>query len=417
VIYSGRDGLTAAIALLREAVRLDPGFAEAHAALAAVLGRRMDLYSLAPDSAEAGIAAARRALELDDRLAAGYRSLSENLWYAGRYQDAGAAARRAIALDPNDAASMELLFWAEYYFDRHDEALSWALRGFRLNPRLVALPNAICVVYLAAGDHAEAERWCDRAISLDPQDTWPQFHRIRLDLVRGRVDDARRRAEAMRQRDPAGVPARLAMGDAAAHSGDWRLAAEHHRQAYALAPDSDHYEPTRLLLAHALTRVGDDAGVADLRHDARREVEALSAARPEHRGWRWRLGLIHALEGDHAGAIRWLEASSGGWTSARRSSDGGCRRSRRSVRVGVRVPRPWPPSLAPVVWSVGERRVGALHRLRWPQRGARSQHECDIHEDDDPMHAHIPTLSEWRTRSATRETDFTTTGRTGVANL
>jgi TolB-like protein/tetratricopeptide (TPR) repeat protein len=313
----GREGNTAAIALLREAVRLDPDFAAAHAALSAALGRRMDLHSFPPDSAAVGIAAARRALELDDRLAAGYRGLSENLWYAGRFEDAAAAARRAIALDPNDASSMELLFWAEYYLGNREEALRWALRGYRLNPRLAALPNALLVVYLDAGDHAQAERWANRALELDPDDVWPHYNMVRLELFLGRHDAAGRRAEELRRRDPTGVPGLLAAGDVAAHTGQWTRAAEHYRQAYALAPESDHYEPTRILLANALARTGDDAGAAALLREARRDVEAVRAAQPEGAGWRWRLGAIHAIEGDHEGASRWLEASyDRGWSNA-----------------------------------------------------------------------------------------------------
>jgi TolB-like protein/Tfp pilus assembly protein PilF len=313
----GRDGNMAAIALLREAVRLDPDFAGAHAALSAALGRRMDFYSFPPDSAAAGIAAARRALELDDRLASGYRALAENLWYTGDFAEAAATARTAIALDPNDAASMELLFWAEYYLNNREEALRWALRGYRLNPRLASLPNALMVVFLDVGDYAQAERWAGRALELDPEDVWPQFNMVRLELALRRYDAAGRRAEALRRRDPTGVPGLLAAGDVSAHTGQWIRAAEHYRQAYALAPESDHYEPTRILLAHALARTGDDAGAAALLREARRDVEAMRAAQPDHRGWRWRLGAIHAIEGDHEGTIRWLEASyERGWSNA-----------------------------------------------------------------------------------------------------
>lgn len=313
----GRDGNTAAIALLREAVRLDPDFADAHAALSAVLAGRMDLNSFPPDSAAAGIAAARRAIELDDRLAAGYRSLASNLWYADRFEEAAVAARRAIALDPNDASSMEMLFWAEYYLGNREESLRWALRGYRLNPRLAALPNALLVVYNDAGDHVQAEHWAHRAIELDPEDVWPQFNMVRLELVLGRYDDARRRVEALRQRDPMGVPGMLAAGDVGAFTRDWTRAAEHYRQAYALAPESYHYEPTRIVFAHALSRTGDDAGAAALLREARRDADALRATQPESAGWSWLLGAVHAIEGDHEGAIRWLEASfEAGWSNA-----------------------------------------------------------------------------------------------------
>jgi TolB-like protein/tetratricopeptide (TPR) repeat protein len=310
-----REGNMAAIALLREAIRLDPRFAGAHAALGLRLARRIDLHSFPPDSASEGIAAARRAIELDDRLPYGYLALSENLWYAGLYGEAAAAARRAIELDPSGASAMELLFWAEYYAGHREEALRWALRGYRLNPRLPGLPNAICVVFLDAGAHAEAERWCNLALELDPQDSWPHFNMVRLELLLQRFDDARSRAESMRRRDPASVPAILAVGDVSAHTGQWSRAAEYYRQAYEQAPDSDHYQPTRLLFAHALTRVGDKPGAGRVLEVARRDVGGRTPG--DGRPALWRLGTIHAIEGDRDSALRYLEqAYEAGWAAA-----------------------------------------------------------------------------------------------------
>jgi TolB-like protein/Flp pilus assembly protein TadD len=312
-----REGNAAAVALLREATRLDPEFAGAHAALAARLAQRIDLYSFPADSAETGLAVASRAIELDEQLPEAYRALADNLWYAGRYADAAAASRRALELDPNDAWAMELLFWSEYYQGRRDEALRWALRGYRVNPRLAPLPGAIAVVYTDVGAHTEAERWVERGLELDPHHLWTHWTRVRLDLYLGRTEAARRRAEALLAREPGSAPALVAAGDAAAYSGDWDQAVRHYRQAYDLAPESSFYVPTRLVLAMGLIRAGDRAGAAPLLEAVRREAKALREHDPTDIGGAWRLGVVRALEGDAGEALAWLErAFDQGWIGA-----------------------------------------------------------------------------------------------------
>jgi tetratricopeptide (TPR) repeat protein len=312
-----RDGNTAAIALLREAIRLDPGFAGAHAALSARIAERLELHSFPVEWADSGIALARKAIELDAELPSAYLALSHNLWHTGRFRESAAAARRALELDPNDANAMEGLFWAEYYMGNHGEALHWALRGYRVNPRLAWLPNSVGVAYAAIGEHAQAERWLIRSLELDPDYLWAHFNLCRLELYLGRADDARGRAEALHVRYPTSVPALLAMGDVAAYAGEWSRASEHYQRAYDLAPDSDHHEPTRLHLALALTRTGQASRAAALLDEAETAAETALAGEWSRRGGAWQMGVIHSLRGEPDEALRWLEvALKEGWSNS-----------------------------------------------------------------------------------------------------
>ena len=99
------DSLNRALDLFTQAIVHDPGYAQAYAGLADTYDLLRE-YSTMPDSDAfpRAIAAARKAVELDDSLAEAHRALA----FAERYGswdfvDAEKEFRRAIKLDPNDA--------------------------------------------------------------------------------------------------------------------------------------------------------------------------------------------------------------------------------------------------------------------------------------------------------------------------
>ena len=99
------DSLNRALDLFTQAIVHDPGYAQAYAGLADTYDLLRE-YSTMPDSDAfpRAIAAAQKAVELDDSLAEAHRALA----FAERYGswdfvDAEKEFRRAIELDPNDA--------------------------------------------------------------------------------------------------------------------------------------------------------------------------------------------------------------------------------------------------------------------------------------------------------------------------
>ena len=200
-----------AVELFREAVRLDPEFAEAYAALASVIahhrGRHGDASSL--DEARS---ASLRALELAPGLAATHTARAQVLQLDGRATEARSGFERALELDPRD-------FDTHYYYARflvtqadhasavrHYEAAA-AIRPDDYLPITMSIQE-----YQALGDRAGEQRAIERSwdaitkrLAIDPDDSAAYDHGAGVLALLGRPDEARRfleRALALRPDDP-----------------------------------------------------------------------------------------------------------------------------------------------------------------------------------------------------------------------
>ena len=194
--------------LLRQAVTLDPSYAQAHAYLAWWLNlKRGDGLStdLAGDAAQA-IAAATRAIELDSEDAfclavAGHIQgflnnsldeavdlfdralrLNENSAFAwgiggstycflGKSDEAIERLRNAWRLSPFDP----LNFWfctvaglAEFVAGRYDQAIGWLRKSQRLNPRFSACNRTLAASLALAGDLEGARAAAKRVLAVQP---------------------------------------------------------------------------------------------------------------------------------------------------------------------------------------------------------------------------------------------------------
>jgi tetratricopeptide (TPR) repeat protein len=130
------DSLNRALDLFTQAIVHDPAYAQAYAGLADTYDLLRE-YSTMPDrdAFPRAIAAARKAVELDDSLAEAHRALA----FAERYgswdfADAEKQFRRAIELDPNDAQARR---WYANAFEvpgRYEQSLEQLNRAQELDP-------------------------------------------------------------------------------------------------------------------------------------------------------------------------------------------------------------------------------------------------------------------------------------------
>jgi TolB-like protein len=168
-IFNRRDGahIGDAMARLEEAIRLDPGFARAHARLAAV---NAISPAYVPHPRETALAEAedhaRKAIALDPALAEPYAALGLALGQRRRYVEERDQYRRALELDSDDVTAN---FWS---------ALSLVVEGYgRLGTAALdrtlaidpAMPNAVmwrANQYIHAGDLDAGERLMRRAADL-----------------------------------------------------------------------------------------------------------------------------------------------------------------------------------------------------------------------------------------------------------
>jgi serine/threonine protein kinase/tetratricopeptide (TPR) repeat protein/sugar lactone lactonase YvrE len=160
-VFNRRDGahFRDAIAQLKEAVRLDPQFARAHARLAS-LASIAPQYDVQLDDNPGDVLAheARLASELDPSLAEPHAAVGQTLFTQRRFSEARAAYARALELDPDDATAnlwLGTLLCSTGYTKSAAEVLD------RLLTRDPMLPNALLWrgwTHLHLGEIDEAER-------------------------------------------------------------------------------------------------------------------------------------------------------------------------------------------------------------------------------------------------------------------
>ena len=207
------DEARAAVQLFREAVRRDPAFAEAHAALSGAIAYLLARVGDPSQSLDDARAAGRRALELAPTLAEAHVANAKVLALDGRFDDAAAAFREAIAHEPRNFDAH--YFYARFLVTRGDHAA--AVRhyetAFEVRPDDFLPVTMAIQEYQALGDKAGeksaiARSWAaiERRLAVDPDDSAAYDHGSGVLTLLGRPEDARRfldKALALRPDDPA----------------------------------------------------------------------------------------------------------------------------------------------------------------------------------------------------------------------
>jgi TolB-like protein/Tfp pilus assembly protein PilF len=156
-----------ALAASEEALRLDPGLAEAHVA-------RANLLALGGRAAEAEDEF-RRALALNPGLSKAWYYHGRFLFAAGRLSEAAPVLEECARLDPEDYNPLALL--PQIYRtlgDRDGEAsaseraMSVAERWLQLNPDDVRAMYLVASAYARRGDRARSFAWVERALAQEP---------------------------------------------------------------------------------------------------------------------------------------------------------------------------------------------------------------------------------------------------------
>lgn len=166
----GEGPLRASVEQFEAAIRLDPGFARAHSALAAAHAVLVS-YTAADVPAESLLNAAQthaqRALSLDPSLAEAHAVLASVMEERWQWQAADAENRRAIALDPSDSTAQQ--WYSEFLvrMGRVRDAEAPIERALALDPLspVINLSAALTVIG-ARMDKARALELARRAESL-----------------------------------------------------------------------------------------------------------------------------------------------------------------------------------------------------------------------------------------------------------
>jgi TolB-like protein/Tfp pilus assembly protein PilF len=188
------DAIEEARELFRGAVERAPDLAPAHAGLAEALALLADMGTVSPSKAfPAALAAARRAVELDEGLARAHAVLGFTRVLAWDWKGVERHFRRALELDPESVPARR---WHSLYLSamgRLPEAIREAEEVLRLEPGSAGAHVGLSALHYCARQPARALECCDRALELEPGALFP---RVLAGMVHGdRGDHARAKAE------------------------------------------------------------------------------------------------------------------------------------------------------------------------------------------------------------------------------
>jgi TolB-like protein/Tfp pilus assembly protein PilF len=305
----------AEIALLRQAVAVDPQFAEAYAQLAYAYyfqGAYGDLPALA-----LGIEAANKAIQIDPQLAAGHFGLGLNLTQLGRIQEALKEYRSAAELGPSDTRVLYNWSYGETMAGHFDVALDVARRATELSP---VGGYHVGVALLLLDDDAQTERYLTAKAERYPNDMRLQALLAFLDLRRGQPKAAVERMRAAVDKAPDNIEGLITRAEVLTFA-ETPDAPEVVRALNARAADGTLHNapyPVKLLHAYYLQRAGATA-------EAEKIMDAIAAANrqsliagADSAVIYMQNAAINALRGNAAAALDELaRAYDAGWRDGR----------------------------------------------------------------------------------------------------
>ena len=179
------EGLDLAKKFARKAIELDDKLAEPHASL----GWRYFIYDWDWDAATQEF---RRSIDLDPRYAWSHQLYGFVLSSQGQHGDAIVEAHTAVELDPGSVSARRALGWQYYYARRWDQARFHLDRAIAMNPNSEETYRVLGHTLAVTGDYAEAERLLSEAALMPEAGTYTRATLGYAQARAGRMEDARR---------------------------------------------------------------------------------------------------------------------------------------------------------------------------------------------------------------------------------
>ena len=220
------DNLKTAIDFFEQAIAKDPAYAVAYSGLA-------DAHAVLPyyaatspgNDARKALAAAGKAVKLDDSLAEAHTSLANALVLNLQFSDAAPEFQRAIELNPNYATAHHWYGELLQNDGRIDEALAELRRAHELDPLSLVINSVLGSTLIVAGQDDAAIDQLQKTIAMDPNFDLAHWFLGQAYEDKGRVAEAIQEYEkAMQLNSDPTVLASLARAHALA--GDNEIAAK-----------------------------------------------------------------------------------------------------------------------------------------------------------------------------------------------
>jgi adenylate cyclase len=191
--------------LIKEAIALDPEYANAYAFLAS--SHVLDLWlgaSKSPrESLAQAIKLAQKSIALDDSYATAHALLGYLYTMTGKHDKGIAECELAVALDPNSATAHAWLGTNIYWADRPEEAIPLLKRAIRLNP--IPPPwylGSLAMAYRDTGRYEESISACRKALNREPKNVIVHLVLAATYVLSGLEEEARAEAAVILRIDP-----------------------------------------------------------------------------------------------------------------------------------------------------------------------------------------------------------------------
>ncbi len=183
-----QEGERAARSCLERALRYDPKYAAAHAALAySYIHEYESTWSQAPQTAiERAYALAQAAVALDETDSVAHRALAYACHYRGMWELAKREIDRAMALNPNDYPNLCVKSWILLFSGQPVEALVCLNEALRLNP--LAPDN--CYLSIGVAEYT-AHRYSAASETFGKMSSWDTLRYACLAACHGQLGQER----------------------------------------------------------------------------------------------------------------------------------------------------------------------------------------------------------------------------------
>jgi eukaryotic-like serine/threonine-protein kinase len=314
-------GAQAAITRMHDAIALDTTFALAYAELAREF-MFMAAYT-GPAYLDSASVAARTALRLQPDLAYASFVLGDLQASQGHLADARLSYLRSLELDQSLVPAMEDLSEAETTLGHYDQALYWALRAQPLDPNEFHVYYHTGVPLLRLADDHATQELLDSAVRRfadGPGGPRLQSALAALDFLRGRDSEAMARARHTAASYPHDDEAASFMAQLAALTGAPDADALLSRRLLTNPESGVDLAPARFPAWHALfaDRRGDHAAATRMWDDVLASDARAIASGNDDPQRPMEIAAIHAVRGDSAAALEWLQRGyNAGWKNYR----------------------------------------------------------------------------------------------------
>ncbi len=190
----GRANAEAAMAALKRAVAIDPGYANAYAQLGN-FGLSLAEFAETPELRKIAMAQVfadtDRAIALAPDLADGYVWRGTNRYrIRWDWQGAQTDLARALEIDPNDASALINYASVLFTLGQREKGLAALRKAVVSDPLSDSVWTALGRLLDAAGEKAEAKQAFARALEINPRQSWANFQLGNMLLAEGDTESA-----------------------------------------------------------------------------------------------------------------------------------------------------------------------------------------------------------------------------------